>query len=51
MANHGEPTEEEWRTLARQASEEKSPEELVELAQKIVEKFDEAKQRKGPRPV
>ena len=51
MIPHHEPPEEEWRTLARQASEEKSPEKLVELAQQIVEKFDEAKQRKDPRPL
>ena len=43
--NH-EPTEEEWRTLARQASEEKDPEKLVALAEQIVDKYDEEKRRK-----
>jgi hypothetical protein len=46
-----EPTQEEWRELARQASEEEDPARLTELAQQVVEKFDEEKQRKGPRPV
>jgi hypothetical protein len=43
--NH-EPTEEEWRTLARQASEERDPYKLLELSQQIVEKYDEEKRRK-----
>jgi hypothetical protein len=43
--NH-EPTEEEWRMLARQASEEKDPEKLVALAEQIVDKYDEEKRRK-----
>ena len=38
-----EPTEEEWRKLARQASEEEDPDTVLELAQKIVEKYDEEK--------
>jgi hypothetical protein len=43
--NH-EPTEEEWRTLARQANEERDPYKLLELAQQIVEKYDEETRRK-----
>ena len=42
------PTEEEWRTLARQALKEKDPEELVALAQQIVEAY-QGEKRKGPR--
>ena len=41
-----EPTEEEWRILARQASEERDPDKLLELTQQLVEKYDEEKQRK-----
>jgi hypothetical protein len=48
---NGEPTEEEWRELARQASEEEDSEMVIDVAQQIVEKFDEGKQRKGPRLV
>jgi hypothetical protein len=44
--NH-EPTEEEWRTLARQASEEGDPYKLLDLAEQIVEKYDEETRRKG----
>jgi hypothetical protein len=43
--NH-EPTDEEWRTLARQASEERDPNKLLDLAEQIVEKFDEEIRRK-----
>jgi len=42
------PTEEGWRTLARQALKEKDPEELAALAQQIVE-ADQGEKRKGPR--
>ena len=40
--NH-EPTQEEWRELARQASEEEDPEKALDLAQQVVEKYDEQK--------
>ena len=40
--NH-EPTHEEWRELAKQASEEEDPEKALDLAQQIVEKYDEQK--------
>ena len=40
-----EPTEEEWRKLARQASEEEDPDKLLNLAEQIVQKYDEAKTR------
>jgi hypothetical protein len=43
--NH-EPTEEEWRTLARQASKEEDPNKVLELAGQIVEKYDEERRRK-----
>ena len=43
-----EPTEEEWRELARQATKEEDPEKLVALAEQIVEAFD-AEKRKGAR--
>jgi hypothetical protein len=43
--NH-EPPEEEWRTLARQASQESDPYKFLELTQQIVEKYDEEKRRK-----
>jgi len=42
------PTDEEWRTLARQAVKEQDPEKMVGLAQLIVEAYQEEK-RKGPR--
>ena len=35
--------EEEWRTLARQASEEEDPDKVLELALRIVEKYEEEK--------
>jgi hypothetical protein len=40
-----EPTEEEWRTLARQALKEQDPEKLLDLIQQVIEKYDEAKLR------
>ena len=42
-----EPTEEEWRELARQAREEKDLGKALDLAQQIVEKYDEEKRRKN----
>jgi hypothetical protein len=44
--NNGEPTQEQWRVLAEQASKEKDPETLIELAEEIVEQYDEAKKKK-----
>jgi hypothetical protein len=43
-----EPTDEEWRELARQATKEEDPQKLVALAEQIVQAFD-AEKRKGPR--
>ena len=40
------PTQEKWRELARQASEERDPDTLVELAEQLIEKYDEEKRRK-----
>jgi hypothetical protein len=48
MAAH-EPTEEEWRDLAKQALKEQDPEKIVSLAEQIVEKYHN-KKRKSPRP-
>jgi hypothetical protein len=48
MTPHHEPPEEEWRTLARQASKEEDPDKLIELTQQFIEKFDEAQRRKRP---
>ncbi len=40
--NH-DPTQEEWRELARQASEEEDPDKALDLAQQVVEKYDQQK--------
>ena len=40
---HLKPTEEGWREIARQASEERDPDKLLELTQQLLEKYDEAK--------
>ena len=42
--NH-EPTEQEWRILARQASEEKDSYKMLDLIQQVIEKYDEEKQQ------
>jgi hypothetical protein len=44
--NH-EPTHEEWRELARQAIEEEDPDQALDLAQQVVEKYEEEKRRKN----
>jgi hypothetical protein len=44
--NH-EPTHEEWRELARQAIEEEDPDKALDLAQQVVEKYEEEKRRKN----
>ena len=49
MAPSREPTEEEWRELAKQALKEQDPEKVVSLAEQIVEKYHD-KKRKRPRP-
>jgi len=43
------PTNEEWRTLARQAMKEQDPEKMIALAQQIVEAY-QGEKRKGQRP-
>jgi hypothetical protein len=48
MLPKAEPTEQEWRELARQAIEERDPEKMVALAEQIVEKYH-AEKWKGPR--
>jgi hypothetical protein len=45
-----EPTEEEWRELARLATKEEDPEKVINLARQIIQKFDE-EERQGLRPV
>jgi plasmid stability protein len=40
MEHHREPTEAEWRDLARQALKEQAPEKMVALAQQIIEAYD-----------
>ena len=40
-----EPTEVEWRELARQASTEKDPEKMLDLIQQVIEKYDETRRR------
>ena len=44
------PKQEEWRELARQASEEQDMEKLVALVQRVIEAYD-AEKRRGPRPI
>ena len=46
----GEPEQEEWRDLARQASQEEDPEKLVALVRRVIEAYD-AEKRRGPRPI
>jgi hypothetical protein len=46
VTTNGEPTEEQWRDLARQASQERDPEKLADLAEQIIEEYDEAKKKK-----
>jgi len=41
MTQNPEPTEQEWRELARQAREEKDQDKLASLAKQIVEKYDQ----------
>jgi hypothetical protein len=45
-----DPTEEKWRALARQASEEQDSGKLVALVQQVIEAYDAAK-RKNPRSI
>jgi len=47
MTPRNELPEEEWRTLARQASKEEDPDKALELAQRIVEKYEEEKAADG----
>jgi hypothetical protein len=48
MRENSDPTEEKWRALARQASEEQDSEKLVALVQQVIEAYD-AEKRKSPR--
>ena len=49
VAQHQEPTEEEWRELARQAVKEQDPRKMIALAEQIVEKYAEEKRRRNHR--
>jgi hypothetical protein len=42
-----EPTQEVWRELSKQASEEKDPGRVIKLAQQVVEKIEEQQGRKA----
>jgi len=46
----GEPEQEEWRELARQASQEEDPEKLVVLVRRVIEAYD-ADKRRRQRPI
>ena len=50
VAQNQEPTEEEWRELARQAAKEQDPDKMIALAEQIVEKYAEEKGRRDHRP-
>jgi hypothetical protein len=45
----GEPKQEEWRELARRASQEEDPEKLVALVHRVIDAYD-AEKRTGARP-
>ena len=45
MTPRNELPEEEWRTLAWQASKEEDPDKVLELALRIVEKYEEERRR------
>jgi hypothetical protein len=49
LAQNHEPTEEEWRELARQAVKEQDPDKMIALAEQILEKYDEEKRRRNHR--
>jgi hypothetical protein len=49
MTTNPQPTEEEWRTLARQAVKEQDPGKIVAIAEQIVEAY-QRQMRKGSRP-
>jgi hypothetical protein len=44
---HAEPTEEEWRKLARQAAGEEDPDTFVSIVKRLLVKYDEWKSRLG----
>jgi len=47
---HSEPTQEEWRELARQASkEEEDPSTLFSIVERLIAKYREWKTRLGSR--
>ena len=50
MLNHGAPTNEDWRELARRVQQENDPEKMMELVHELLAKLDEEKVRRSPRP-
>jgi hypothetical protein len=46
MANNGRPNDEKWQDLARQIQEENDPDKVVELAQQLIAKLDDARLEK-----
>jgi hypothetical protein len=47
MISNFERTEQEWRDLARHASKEEDLDKAVDLAQQVIEKYDEDTRRKN----
>jgi hypothetical protein len=47
MVSNFERTEQEWRDLARQASKEEDLDKAIDLAQRVIEKYDEDTRRKN----
>ena len=48
-AIHAEPTEREWRELARQATKEEDPDTLLSIVERLLAKYGEWKTRLGSR--
>ena len=46
---HAEPTQEEWRELARQAAGEEDPNTLFSIVERLLAKYHEWKTRLGSR--
>jgi hypothetical protein len=50
MAEGDGPNNEDWREIARRIQEETDPEEVLNLVQELIAKFNEEKLRKNLRP-
>ena len=46
---HAEPTEQEWRELARQAAKEEDPNKLLSIVERLIAKYLEWKTSVGSR--